>query len=112
MKPAINGTELLNKVQSTLVAFASEKGINLQAEFGTVEKFRQFVIAFTLRFLVDAGLNAQEAFNAVMGANAFQSLAESVWSELNARAALERQPARLASVGSVGGRKKIQKKLF
>jgi hypothetical protein len=83
MKPAITGTELLNKVQSTLIAFASEKGISLQAEFGTAEKFKQYVIAFTMRFLLDSGFSVPEAFNAVMGNQAaYQHLAESVWTKL------------------------------
>ena len=83
MKPAITGTELLNKVQSTLIAFANEKGISLQAEFGTVEKFKQYVIAFTMRFLLDIGFSVPDAFNAVMGNQAaYQQLAESVWTKL------------------------------
>ena len=58
MKPAITGTELLNKVQSTL-------------------------IAFTMRFLLDSGFSVPDAFNAVMGNQAaYQQIAESVWTKL------------------------------
>jgi len=48
------GTQLLNEVQKLLINFANENNISLHAEFGTVEKFKQFVIAFTIKPLKNA----------------------------------------------------------
>lgn len=71
--------DLLNKVQSMLITFANEKGISLKEEFGSVDAFKQFVIAFTFRSLTDAGLATDAAYDAVFGIGAYEELAENVW---------------------------------
>lgn len=72
-------TKLLNEVQKLLVAFANEQGISLREEFGTVEEFNKFVISFTFKALVDAGLEIRKAYDAVMGNGAYEKLANDVW---------------------------------
>lgn len=75
----MNGTELLNKVQAFMVDFANQKGINLKTEFGTVEAFKKFVIAFTFKTLIDIGLETKAAYDLVFGSGEYEALAERVW---------------------------------
>lgn len=76
MKTGIN---LLNKVQSLLIGFANDNGISLHAEFGTIDAFKQFVIAFTFRSLIDLGIETSEAYDIVFGDGAYEKLANDVW---------------------------------
>lgn len=72
--------ELLNKIQVMLIEFANKNGISLQAEFGTVEKFKQFVMAFTVKAIVDiCGMAVNQAWDIVFGSGSYEQLAESVW---------------------------------
>jgi hypothetical protein len=73
------GTNLLNEVQKLLIAFANEEGISLHAEFKTVEAFKQFVIAFTIRSLMEIGLEINKAYDVVMGDGSYEKLANDVW---------------------------------
>lgn len=76
-------TELLNKLQSLIIDFANERGINLQAEFGTVEAFKRFVIGLAFKILVDAGIGTQAAFDFIFGSGEYDRLAASVWEAAN-----------------------------
>ena len=71
--------ELLNRVQSLLVDFANENQIDLRAEFGTVDRFKQFVFALTFKTLTDLGLPADAAFDLTAGAGAYDALVEKTW---------------------------------
>lgn len=73
------GTKLLNEVQKLLIAFANEQGISLRTEFGTVEEFKRFVISFTFKVAVDAGLTVRTAYDLVMGNGAYDKLANDLW---------------------------------
>jgi hypothetical protein len=75
------GTQLLNEVQKLLINFANENNISLHAEFGTVEKFKQFVIAFTIKSLTDIGVEIAKAYDIVMGDGAYNRLADEVWTK-------------------------------
>ncbi len=75
------GTQLLNEVQKLLINFANENNISLQSEFGTVEKFKQFVIAFTIKSLTDGGVEISKAYDIVMGDGAYSRLANEVWAK-------------------------------
>ena len=86
-------TELLNKLQSPLINFANERGINLQAEFGTVEAFKRFVIALAFKVLVDAGIGTQAAFDFVFGNGEYDRLATNVWEAANGN----QQPAKAST---------------
>lgn len=75
----MNGTELLNAVQRYMIDFANAKGIILADEFGTVDEFKKFVIAFTIKTIVDLGRDVSEAYDIVMGEGKYDELAEAVW---------------------------------
>jgi len=75
--------QLLDAVKDMLIEFANKEGISLEHEFGSRDKFAQFVIGFTIRNLVEVcNMTISEAYNAVMGEDAYQQLAESVWQQL------------------------------
>ena len=75
------GTELLNEVQKLLIDFANKNNISLHAEFGTVEKFKRFVIAFTIKSLTEIGVEIAKAYDIVMGDGAYNRLADEVWAK-------------------------------
>jgi hypothetical protein len=74
--------ETLNKVQTLLIDFANKEGINLADSFGTPEEFKQFVISFTIRALVQMGLEVSEAYDMAMGQGSYEELAGNVWDSL------------------------------
>lgn len=74
--------DILNKIQRLLIDFANEQGIILQDEFGSVDKFKKFVIGFTIRSLTELGADIKDAFDFVMGDNAYQKMAETIWNDL------------------------------
>jgi hypothetical protein len=75
--------EILNKVQSFLIDFANSNGINLHAEFKSVEEFKMFVVAITIKTLVEAGVEMQKAFDATLGDGEYDKLANKVWEMAN-----------------------------
>lgn len=75
----MDSTELLNKVQRKIIDFANSEGISLQGEFGSVDNFKKFVVAFTIKSLVDAGTEIDKAYDMVFGSGAYNTLAETVW---------------------------------
>lgn len=89
MTPAVTGKDLLNRVQRLLIDHANAKGISLDAEFGTVDRFKEFVIAFTFRILTDAGMSTEAAFDAIFGGGAYVDLAERTWNTLQAKDAAQ-----------------------
>ena len=80
-----NGTEIVNTVKAAIVTMANERGISLLSEFGTVAEFTKWVMAITLRMLLDSGLSQRDALLMVLGESTFRTLAESVWTELAAK---------------------------
>lgn len=70
--------DLLNQVQSFLIAQANAKGINLADSFDSVEDFKQFVIAFAFKGLQDAGMDVETSFDAVTGEGQYEALFQSV----------------------------------
>ena len=76
---------LLNKVKDMIIAKANKDGRSLKDDFGTKEKFKDFVIAFTIRSLVEViGMTTKEAFDTVMGDGEYQRLADDCWNSLQA----------------------------
>ena len=73
------GAEILNEVQRLMIDFANKNSISLQSEFGSVEKFKEFVIAFTVSQLVSLGMDISQAFDVVFGAGSYSRLAEDIW---------------------------------
>ena len=76
--------EKLNAVKDFVVNFANEKKIDLQAEFGTTENFKQWIMALCFKTLVDGGVPTNEAFDAVFGDDQYDALVENVWAAANA----------------------------
>ena len=74
---------ILNKVQSLMIEFANKNGTNLATEFGTIENFKRFVIGFTLKTLVDAGVETSKAYDMVFGQGSYEKLANDVWAAAN-----------------------------
>lgn len=80
----MTSTQRLNAVQKFLVEFANEKGIDLRKEFGTVAKFKEFVIALSIKALLDAGLEMKVALDAVLGDGTYDGIVEQVWNQAQA----------------------------
>lgn len=78
--------QLLNEMNKMLVNTANEKGICLKTEFGTVENFKKFVIAFTFKQLVDLGYEVKDAFDIVIGDGEYDKLVKRTWTALKAKA--------------------------
>lgn len=76
--------ELLNKVQRLLIDQASAAGINLADEFANADEFKKFVIGAAFKGLRDAGASTKDAYDAVMGAGAYDALAGEVFEQLAA----------------------------
>jgi hypothetical protein len=74
--------ETLNKVQAFLIDFANKEGISLADHFETPAEFKQFVISFTIRALVDLGLEVREAYDMAMGEGSYNELAGGIWDSL------------------------------
>jgi hypothetical protein len=77
------GKELLNAVQAMLIEFANSNNISLRDEFKSVDQFKQFVIALTVKSLTDNGIETSKAFDIVFGDGSFEQLANDVWQTLN-----------------------------
>lgn len=76
--------KLLNAINAKLVEVANESGIDLRKEFGTPEKFKEFVVSFTIKSVMDIrGISVEKAFDTVMGEGSFDALALAVWNDLN-----------------------------
>jgi len=75
--------ELLNKFQTVVIAYANDNNISLQAEFGSVEKFKDFVVALLFKMLIDMGKSTAEAYDLIFGDGEFNKLADDVWNRLN-----------------------------
>lgn len=77
--------ELVNAVRGFIVEQATKKGIFLQNEFETQEKFQTFVIAVTIKQLVELGLTVEEAFDAALGDGSYERLVQEVWEKLQSQ---------------------------
>ena len=82
----VDGKDLLNKMQAKMIEFANASGINLEAEFGSVEKWKEFVIAFTFKNLTEVGLSVEEAYNLIFGDGEYEKLFELTWNTLKEKA--------------------------
>lgn len=69
----------LNVVKNVIINFANENNIDLQAEFGTTETFKYWVMGLCFKTLVDGGVATSEAFDAVFGDGRYDELVENVW---------------------------------
>lgn len=77
-KPKTTGLDLLNKVQRFVIDYSNTHGIQL-ASLGTVQQFKQFIVALTIQTLTDNGHTMEQAFDIVFGDGSFHKLAEDVW---------------------------------
>lgn len=75
----MTGIEILNKFQAIVIDIAKKNGVSLQEEFGTVEKFKGFVIALTLKSLLDEGMAMNKAYDLVFGCGEYNKMAGKVW---------------------------------
>lgn len=78
---ASKNINLLNAVKDLLIEFANKEGIILADEFDSVEDFKMFTVAFTIKSLVDLGMTVQDAYDAAMGDGEYDKLVETVWNE-------------------------------
>lgn len=77
-------TDMLNNLKTVVINHANKNGINLSAEFGTPEEFRQWLISFAFSALTTkGGLSTDQAFDAIFGDGAYKALADDVWEKLN-----------------------------
>lgn len=76
---AMKNLALLNAVQKLLIDFANKKGISLADEFETVDEFKKFVIAFTVKNLTDLGMSVQTALDLTLGDGTYDRIVESTW---------------------------------
>ena len=69
--------ELLTKINQEMIKTANANGINLQDHFKTQDEFKNFVIAFTFKQLIDNfNMTVEEATDAVLGENAYEQIYE------------------------------------
>lgn len=84
-KPKTTGLDLLNKVQRFVIDYSDTHGIQL-ASLGTVQEFKNFIVALTIQTLTDNGHTMEQAFDIVFGNGSFHKLAEDVWETIAAKA--------------------------
>ena len=72
-------TEVLNGLKSLMINHANENQINLRAEFGTPEKFNNFIVNFAINQLVELGMPIEKAFDAILGAGEYDKLCSQVY---------------------------------
>lgn len=77
-------TNLLNQVKSLILSHANENGIDLASEFEARSDFVNFVISCTLKSILDLGVPVDQAWDIVMGDGSFESLADDVWTQMQA----------------------------
>ena len=75
----MSNLKAINEVKNLIVKTATEKGIDLQAEFGTPEAFKRFVLAFIFKNLRDMGVETEEAFDLTFGEGRHEELVHDVW---------------------------------
>lgn len=78
------GTQLLKQAQKIIIDFANANGISLQDEFGTPERFRQYVISYTTKTLIDRGMTIEAALDLLCGDGTYQRICDECWATLNA----------------------------
>jgi hypothetical protein len=79
-------TKILQTLSSLLIKTANEKNISLQDEFGTREKFQQFVIAMAIKSVMEIGnLSLKDAYDFVLGSGEYQKLSDFVWESAQAQ---------------------------
>lgn len=86
-KPFANGlnTKVLNGLRRLIIDFANEKGILLQSEFGTPEKFKEFIVALAFKILTDNGMSVKNAMDFLMGDGTYDQIANEVWNAAQAK---------------------------
>jgi hypothetical protein len=77
--------ELLNKVQEFVIKFANENSVNLHDEFGTEDKFKEFIVGLSIKTLVDCGLSVEAALDLVLGEGTYAKIAEECWNTIEAK---------------------------
>lgn len=78
--------KLLNGMQRLLIDFANDNGISLRDEFGTVDQFKQFVMAFTFKVLIDEGFSVPDAFDRTFGDGSYSQLVDRLYGQLSTSA--------------------------
>jgi hypothetical protein len=76
--------ELLTSLKRFLVDYATEQGICLNEQFGTMQKFDVYVFAIAVKGLMDQGMSCKEATNAMLGDGAYDRLAGQLWDRFQA----------------------------
>ena len=65
---------LLNEVQSFIIAQANASGMNLADHFATSQEFKNFVVGMAFQGLRDAGADVATAFDATLGEGEYEAL--------------------------------------
>jgi len=77
--------ELIQAIQGKLIDIATENGIDLADEFKTRKAWKDFVLSFTVKAVMDVmHWDVRNAYDAVLGDGKFQELADGVWETVNA----------------------------
>ena len=76
--------KVISLVQASVIETAKIKGINIQDEFGTVDKFKNYILSFTIKTLVDFGIEVKVAFDMVLGEGKHRELADRIWESAKA----------------------------
>ena len=74
---------MVNAVKDLLVEFATAHDIALVEEFETPKQFKNFVIAFTIKALVNFGASNEDACRMALG-GAFDDMVSNVYHKLRA----------------------------
>ena len=77
--------ELIQAIQGKLIDIATENGIDLADEFKTRKAWKDFVLSFTVKAVMDVmQWDVRKAYDVVLGNGKFQELADGVWETVNA----------------------------
>jgi hypothetical protein len=72
-------TSTVQQMQRAIAETATQQGISLRQEFGTTERFAEFVIGMTFKVMTDNGMSVEAATDAIFGDGAYERIAAEVW---------------------------------
>jgi hypothetical protein len=77
--------ELINKVQRFVIDHANKEGVNLHSEFESIDQFKHFIVALTVKGLMDLGFTCEAALDMALGEGTYAKIAEECWNTIEAK---------------------------
>ncbi len=77
-------TEFLNTIKSEIVKTANENGIDLNNEFKSPADFKEFVISFAIKTVINnTGYTMEKAYDLVLGEGSYKDIYNGVLKQVN-----------------------------